>query len=71
MGSWRASRTPTCSRRSKLIRGANGLLTGVGNASGTINYVRKRPTNKDGGEALVTLRVLWPRSAWRWTTTRC
>lgn len=36
--------------RIELIRGANGLLTGVGNASGTINYVRKRPTNKDGGE---------------------
>ncbi|MET0293152.1 MAG: TonB-dependent siderophore receptor [Steroidobacteraceae bacterium] len=29
----------------EVIRGANGLLTGVGNASGTINYVRKRPTN--------------------------
>lgn len=36
--------------RIELIRGANGLLTGVGNASGTINYVRKRPTNTDGGE---------------------
>ncbi|MGC3981996.1 MAG: TonB-dependent siderophore receptor [Steroidobacteraceae bacterium] len=34
----------------ELIRGANGLLTGVGNASGTINYVRKRPKNEDGGE---------------------
>lgn len=34
----------------ELVRGANGLLTGVGNASGTINFVRKRPTNKDGGE---------------------
>ena len=34
----------------ELIRGANGLLTGVGNSSGTINYVRKRPTNKDEGE---------------------
>lgn len=34
----------------ELIRGANGLLTGVGNASGTINYVRKRPVNHDGGE---------------------
>ncbi|MBT9551574.1 MAG: TonB-dependent siderophore receptor [Hydrogenophaga sp.] len=34
----------------ELIRGANGLLTGVGNASGTVNYVRKRPTNKDGGQ---------------------
>ncbi|PXW98224.1 outer membrane receptor for ferric coprogen and ferric-rhodotorulic acid [Sphaerotilus hippei] len=39
----------------ELIRGANGLLTGVGNASGTINYVRKRPTNKDGGEVIATL----------------
>jgi outer membrane receptor for ferric coprogen and ferric-rhodotorulic acid len=29
----------------EVIRGANGLLTGVGNASGTINYVRKRPSN--------------------------
>lgn len=36
--------------RIELIRGANGLLTGVGNSSGTINYIRKRPTNKDGGE---------------------
>jgi outer membrane receptor for ferric coprogen and ferric-rhodotorulic acid len=29
----------------EIIRGANGLLTGVGNSAGTINYVRKRPTN--------------------------
>jgi outer-membrane receptor for ferric coprogen and ferric-rhodotorulic acid len=41
--------------RIELIRGANGLLTGVGNASGTINYVRKRPTNTDGGQAGLTL----------------
>jgi outer-membrane receptor for ferric coprogen and ferric-rhodotorulic acid len=33
----------------EVIRGANGLLTGVGNASGTINYVRKRPTNEAEG----------------------
>lgn len=33
----------------EIIRGANGLLTGVGNASGTINYVRKRPTNSREG----------------------
>ena len=33
----------------EVIRGANGLLTGVGNASGTINYVRKRPTNAREG----------------------
>ncbi len=36
--------------RIELIRGANGLLTGVGNASGTINYVRKRPLNKNAAE---------------------
>ena len=40
--------------RVELIRGANGLLTGVGNSSGTINYVRKRPTNKDEGEATIS-----------------
>lgn len=40
--------------RIELIRGANGLLTGVGNASGTVNYVRKRPTNNDGGEVIAT-----------------
>ena len=39
--------------RIELIRGANGLLTGVGNASGTINFVRKRPTNEDRGEVVV------------------
>lgn len=33
----------------EVIRGANGLLTGVGNASGTINYVRKRPANSQQG----------------------
>lgn len=29
----------------EVVRGANGLLTGTGNPSGTVNYVRKRPTN--------------------------
>lgn len=33
----------------EVIRGANGLLTGVGNSAGTINYVRKRPTNNAQG----------------------
>ncbi|HEY0062135.1 MAG TPA: TonB-dependent siderophore receptor [Telluria sp.] len=63
--------------RIELIRGANGLLTGVGNSSGTINYVRKRPTNKDGGEVTVSTgahslargaldynKVLTPDGAW-------
>jgi outer membrane receptor for ferric coprogen and ferric-rhodotorulic acid len=39
----------------ELIRGANGLLTGVGNASGTINYVRKRPKNDNSGLVSLTL----------------
>ncbi len=39
----------------EVIRGANGQLTGVGNSSGTINYVRKRPTNKNEGEVGITL----------------
>ena len=34
----------------EVIRGANGLLTGVGNSSGTMNFVRKRPTNQPLGE---------------------
>ncbi|MET0987067.1 MAG: TonB-dependent receptor plug domain-containing protein [Steroidobacteraceae bacterium] len=38
----------------EVIRGANGLLTGVGNSAGTINYVRKRPTNKTEGSIGVT-----------------
>ncbi|MFT4198834.1 MAG: TonB-dependent siderophore receptor [Pseudoxanthomonas sp.] len=38
----------------EVIRGANGLLTGVGNASGTINYVRKRPTNEEQGEVSIS-----------------
>lgn len=33
----------------EVVRGANGLLTGTGNPSGTINYVRKRPTNEFTG----------------------
>lgn len=36
--------------RIEVIRGANGLLTGVGNSSGTLNFVRKRPTNDRQGE---------------------
>ncbi|MCK9506325.1 MAG: TonB-dependent siderophore receptor [Porticoccaceae bacterium] len=30
----------------EVIRGSNGLITGLGNPSGTINYVRKRPSNE-------------------------
>jgi outer membrane receptor for ferric coprogen and ferric-rhodotorulic acid len=38
----------------EVIRGANGLLTGVGNAAGTLNFVRKRPTNEAQGHFGVT-----------------
>jgi outer membrane receptor for ferric coprogen and ferric-rhodotorulic acid len=30
--------------RVEIVRGANGMLTGVGNPSAAINYIRKRPT---------------------------
>ncbi|QBG37301.1 TonB-dependent siderophore receptor [Litorilituus sediminis] len=30
--------------RIEIIRGANGLMTGVGNPSATVNFIRKRPT---------------------------
>ena len=39
----------------EIIRGANGQLTGVGNAAGTINYVRKRPTNETEAEIALVL----------------
>lgn len=32
--------------RVEVIRGANGLLSGTGNPSATVNFVRKRPTNE-------------------------
>lgn len=32
--------------RIEVVRGANGLLTGTGNPSGTVNYLRKRPTGE-------------------------
>ena len=41
--------------RVEVIRGANGLLTGTGNPSGTINYVRKRPTNDFEASAEITV----------------
>lgn len=33
----------------EFIRGSNGLITGLGNPSGTVNYVRKRPKNETEG----------------------
>lgn len=40
--------------RIEVVRGANSLLTGMGTPSGTLNYVRKRPLNEDGGEISLT-----------------
>lgn len=37
--------------RVEVIKGSNGLITGLGNPSGTVNYVRKRPTNELMGSA--------------------
>ncbi|KGD64154.1 outer membrane ferric siderophore receptor [Alcanivorax nanhaiticus] len=40
--------------RVEVIRGSNGLMTGVGNSSATVNYVRKRPTVDSKGSLAVT-----------------
>ncbi len=39
----------------EFIRGSNGLITGLGNPSGTVNYVRKRPKNDFQASAAVNL----------------
>jgi outer membrane receptor for ferric coprogen and ferric-rhodotorulic acid len=31
--------------RVEVVRGANSMMTGTGNPSATVNYVRKRPTD--------------------------
>lgn len=38
----------------EVLRGSNGLITGLGNPSGTINYVRKRPGNERTGTLRLT-----------------
>jgi outer membrane receptor for ferric coprogen and ferric-rhodotorulic acid len=39
--------------RVETVRGANSMMTGTGNPSATINYVRKRPTSAFAGSAAV------------------
>lgn len=39
----------------EVLRGSNGLITGLGNPSGTVNYVRKRPGNEFDAQASYTL----------------
>lgn len=41
--------------RVEILRGANGLLTGTGNPSATINFIRKRPTNQFQAKVDATL----------------
>lgn len=38
----------------EVIRGSNGLITGLGNPSGTVNYVRKRPGNEFDASTSIT-----------------
>lgn len=37
----------------EVLRGSNGLITGLGNPSGTVNYVRKRPGNESAIDTTV------------------
>jgi outer-membrane receptor for ferric coprogen and ferric-rhodotorulic acid len=46
----------------EVIRGSNGLITGLGNPSGTVNYVRKRPGNEFDASTVI--------SAGRWNDQR-
>lgn len=39
----------------EFIRGSNGLITGLGNPSGTVNFVRKRPSNDPQASVEVSL----------------
>ncbi|AOR77261.1 TonB-dependent siderophore receptor [Novosphingobium resinovorum] len=45
----------------EIVRGANAIMTGIGNPSATVNYVRKRPTDelKFTGSAQLGTRDYW------------
>ncbi len=47
--------------RVEAVRGANAIMTGIGNPSATINYVRKRPTEdfRASGSAMLGSWNLW------------
>lgn len=40
--------------RVEVLRGANGLMTGIGNPSATVNFIRKRPTAGTQASVAVT-----------------
>lgn len=42
-------------QRVEVLRGANGLMSGTGNPSATVNFVRKRPTADVSGAASLTV----------------
>ena len=44
----------TAYERIEILRGANGLMSGTGNPSATINFVRKRPLDGFGGSVSAT-----------------
>lgn len=46
-GNYHASEDTAIYERIEVIRGANGLMTGVGNPSATVNFIRKRANTKD------------------------
>lgn len=41
--------------RVEVIRGANAIMTGTGNPSATVNYIRKRPTSSFQGDVAAQL----------------
>ena len=46
-GNYHASEDTAIYERIEVIRGANGLMTGVGNPSATVNFIRKRALQRD------------------------
>lgn len=41
-------------QRIEVVRGANGLMSGAGNPSATVNMIRKRPGDEPGGAVTLT-----------------
>ncbi len=50
--------------RVDLVRGANGILTGVGTPSATVNLIRKRPTREFGGTVDISAERAAAGSGW-------
>jgi outer membrane receptor for ferric coprogen and ferric-rhodotorulic acid len=50
----------TAYERIEVLRGANGLMSGTGNPSATVNFVRKRPGEDFAGSVLATFSS-WDR----------